>query len=230
LYYLDLLKLIGLEIPDNIFTSAFCLKEDEEWADNFMKTKSINKKFILGVVPGGGKSWGNEARYRRWPVSHFAHVTDRLIHDFQIPILLFGDSTEAELCKNMESFMRNPIINIAGKTTVGQFMALVSRCSIIFCNEGGPLHISVALKIPTVSIFGPVDEKIYGPYSPEISKHIVVSNRASCLPCYAKFKHRKCESITCLNSISEDEAYNAIRGLMEKLGKQPMYSGNKKNE
>jgi len=217
LYYMDLLKLIGLKSKDNFATYTCTSKEDDRWADSFLEENGITRKFILGIVPGGGKSWGNEARYRRWPVAHFAHVADRIIKDFRIPIILFGDNAEIELCKNMESFMHEHIVNIAGKTNVGQFMALVKRCGIIFCNEGGPLHISVALNRPTVSIFGPVDEKIYGPYSQDMSRHIVVSNRKHCKPCYSKFKHKKCESIICLNSISEDEVYNAVKLLMERV-------------
>ncbi len=217
LYYLGLLNLININVPRKIFTEAFTAQDDDIWADNFIGERRLNKKFILGIVPGGGKSWGKDARYRRWPVSKFAHVIDRLIGNLNVPIILFGDKDEKELCDSMQSVIHNKVINLGGKTSLGQFMSLIKRCGLVLCNEGGSLHIAVALGVPTVSIFGPVDEKIYGPYSPDMSKHIIVSDRSKCKPCYSKFKYKNCDKIICLDSISEDKVFDAVTKLMERV-------------
>ncbi len=218
LHYLDLLKLLNINISEkSIFTEAFTFQEDDAWANGFIKEFDLNEKFILGVVAGGGKSWGKDARYRRWPVSKFVHVIDRLIGNFNISIILFGDKDEKGLCNNIQSVIHNKVINLGGKTSLGQFMSLVKHCRLFLCNEGGSLHIAVALGVPTVSIFGPVDEKIYGPYSPNTSRHIIVSDRSKCKPCYSKFKYKKCDEIICLDSISEDKVFDAVTKLIESI-------------
>ena len=216
-YYMDLLKLLGLEANSKVFTEVFVSGEDEKWSDESIKKNNLCGKIILGLIPGGGKSWGINARYRRWPVSNFAHVAGKVIDNFNYSIILFGDIAEIDLCSNIESFIHHKVINMCGKTTIGQLLALMKKCSMILCNEGGPLHIAVALGVPTVSIFGPVDEKIYGPYSEDNGKHIVINSETKCRPCYSKFKHNECTNVACLNSISEDEVFGAIKKLSEAI-------------
>jgi len=215
LYYLDLLKLLNIDIPKDTFPEMFTSRDDDIWAKEFIRENGLDGKFILGVIPGGGKRWGKDARYRRWPASKFAHVIDRLIDNFNVPIILFGDKDEKELCNDMQSVIHNKVIDLGGKTNLGQFMSLVKRCRLLICNEGGSLHIAVALGVPTVSIFGPVDEKNYGPYSPNTSGHIIVSDRSKCKPCYSKFKYKKCDKIICLDAISEDKVFDAVTKLIE---------------
>ena len=73
---------------------------------------------------------------------------------------------------------------------------------------------AVGLGLKTVSIFGPVDEKIYGPY-PINKDHVVVSKSdVSCRPCYKKFKYKICENRTCLTSIKPEEVLEAADKLL----------------
>ena len=226
LYYLDLLKLINVEAQKENFTEVVTSREGDEWSDLFIKENHFAGKFIIGLTPGGGRSWGVDARYRRWPVSNFAHVADRLIDTFNVSIILFGDKEEAPLCNNVESFMHSKVVNMGGKTNIAQFMSLLKKCRLFLCNEGGPLHIAVALGVPTVSIFGPVDEKIYGPYAKDTQSNIVVSEREKCSPCYSKFKHTKCATIKCLESISEYKVFDAVKTLISKLESDEKNAGN----
>ena len=215
MYYMDLLKPLGIKEPRHIPIETFTSKEDDEWALSFIKENGLDGKLVVGVVPGGGKSWGSDARYRRWPASNFAHVADKLIDTLNASVILFGDKSEKGLCDNVQAFMHKNILNMGGKTTVGKFMSLMKKCKLILCNEGGPLHIAVALKKPTVSIFGPVDEKIYGPYTNNTAENIVVSERQKCSPCYTRFRHKECPTITCLESISEEKIFDAVKELIK---------------
>jgi len=217
LYYLDVLKLIGIN-TEGLYPEAFTSDEQDEWAGRFFKENRIVDKQVIGIVPGGGKSWGADARYRRWPIAHFAHTVDKIIDRFGVSVLLFGDRTERKICENMKRLMKNNVINTGGQTNIGQFMALAKRCKLILCNEGGPLHIAVALGTPTVSIFGPVDENVYGPYSEREDMNLIVRDRSKCRPCYSRFKHTKCALVECLNAISVDNVFAAVKTLLERLG------------
>lgn len=217
LYHMDLLKALDIDIPKGVFPEVFASEEDDRWARDLMLKLRLEDKFIIGIAPGGGRSWGSDSRYRRWPVSNFAHVADKLMDKFGIPVLLFGDKDERKLCVAMQRIMHNKSVDMAGKTNVSQFMSLVKRCGLILCNEGGPLHIAVALGIPTASIFGPVDEIIYGPCTADASKHAIITDRRKCSPCYSKFKHKKCDTLICLESISEDKVFNTVSGLLNKV-------------
>jgi len=45
-------------------------------------------------------------------------------------------------------------------------MALISLTSLYVGNDGGILHTAVALRVPTVGIFGPTEDDVWFPYSP----------------------------------------------------------------
>jgi ADP-heptose:LPS heptosyltransferase len=78
---------------------------------------------------------------------------------------------------------------------------------------------AVAIGVKTVSIFGPVDEKIYGPY-PLNSSHIVISKtNLPCRPCYKKFKHNVCDDRMCLKGIEHGEVMKAVDTLLAADGK-----------
>ena len=215
-HYMDVLKLAGIG-QSNCYPKAYVGAEDEAWAENFFREAGLTGSHIVGIIPGGGRSWGADSRYRRWPVSNFAHLTDKILGAYDCRIMVLGDESEKPLCDNIQKLMKGSVVNAGGRTTVGQFMALLKRCEFVVCNEGGPLHIAVALDVPTVSIFGPVDEKVYGPLSADPDMHIVVSQRLKCSPCYSKFKHTKCELIECINSLTVEKMYGAVLSMMENV-------------
>jgi ADP-heptose:LPS heptosyltransferase len=75
---------------------------------------------------------------------------------------------------------------------------------------------AVGLGLNTVSIFGPVDEKIYGPY-PMTKDHAVISKSdVPCRPCYKKFKYKICENRTCLTSINAEDVLSAAHRFLSK--------------
>ena len=81
-------------------------------------------------------------------------------------------------------------------------------------NDGGPLHMAVALGVKTVSIFGPVDDKVYGSYPPS-EKHTVIKKDLPCRPCYYNFKIPVCEQDKyCLKGISADEVFNSVKNIL----------------
>ena len=79
-------------------------------------------------------------------------------------------------------------------------------------NDGGPLHIAVAAGVQTASIFGSVDETVYGPYP--IGSHIVIKKEIACRPCYQRFRKAACGHISCLNQITVEEVLERIEEIL----------------
>ena len=207
-YYLDLLS--GLGIPAKTrHLEIFISREEELWARESLKSGRFREKdFLVALVPGGGASWGRDAAYKRWPPEKYAKLADKIIENFPADIILLGDSLEEELCRRVAASMKEKPAAIFNKTTVGQFAALLKSCRMAVVNDGGPLHIAVAAGVKTVSIFGPVDENIYGPYPKE--NHQVVTKDIACRPCYRRFRRADCEHINCLNTITIDEVLERV--------------------
>ena len=74
---------------------------------------------------------------------------------------------------------------------------------------------AVGLNKKTVSFFGPVDPRVYGPYPPEERQHIVLRRNIECSPCYQKFRLNPClRNRECLEKIDVEEALKAMETLL----------------
>ncbi|RKY39574.1 MAG: hypothetical protein DRP75_01660 [Candidatus Omnitrophota bacterium] len=216
-YYLDLLKLIKIEKQEErVSLDLFLSSMDEQWAEEFLRTKKLEEKKIVGVIPGGGESWGEMATYKHWAREKFAEVADGLVSKYKVDILLLGSGEEKEICKQVNRLMHKKAIIVCGQTNIREFAALLKRCALIICNDGGPLHIAVSQKVPTISLFGPVDEQVYGPYPPA-DKHIVVKKDIACRPCYKRFKINLCRERRCLELISSQEVFQIAERVMDRI-------------
>jgi heptosyltransferase II len=215
-YYLDLLKFLGLSISDKHKLRSFTSGEDKAAVDAFFKEKGLTDKTLVGIVAAGGKSWGGDAFYRRWDKDNFAYVGKELSEtDDDVRILIFGTSEEKDVCDYLRQEMGEKAFSLCGNTSLGLLVEFLSRCALVICNEGGPMHIAVSQDVKTVSIFGPVDDKIYGPYPRSDMHKVVVADNVECRPCYKNFKHKACDEHLCLTRIDKDRVLELAK---ESLG------------
>jgi ADP-heptose:LPS heptosyltransferase len=80
----------------------------------------------------------------------------------------------------MELAAREPrVIDLVGKTTVGQLMALVQGASLVIANDSAALHMAVGFDRPSVGLFGPTRLELVGPYQKHAprSKAVVIQPR-----------------------------------------------------
>jgi len=186
-----------------------------EWADNFLKTNKLNPEHLLiGISPFGGASWGSSAESKHWPSECFFSIAQNIAKDYKARIILFGSSQEEGDCVRFKPIIdRTNIIDACGKTSLGQLAALISRLKLLIGNDSGILHLASAFDVRTVSIFGPVDEKVYGPLG-SLGHHIVVTKDLPCRPCYRDFKIPGCQTMGCLKQITEDDVLAAVARLI----------------
>jgi len=212
-YYLELLEELGLTAKEKDLELTLN-QRDEQWAEAFIVSNNVlsSKNPVIGLVPGGGASWGKDTSYKRWSAEKYAKLADKLIENFSAAIILMGDKSELELCARVSEAMSHRPVMVCGETTISQFAALARKCSLMIVNDGGPLHISVAAGARTVSIFGPVDEHVYGPY-PQ-GNHIVVKKDLACRPCYRRFRKASCEHVSCLNQLTVEEVFKKIEEVV----------------
>ena len=188
--------------------------KDIQWAQGWIAQQAIDpSKPLIAVVPGGGQSWGKAAGHKRWAASKYAHLVDKIIENFDAAVILLGDSKEEELCREVAALAHFPLHIAVGQTSVFGMAALFKQCRLSIVNDGGPLHVAVAVGVKTVSIFGPVDPQVYGPY-PSANHITVLQKGLPCQPCYRRFRKAYCAHISCLRDLSVEEVYRKVEHLL----------------
>ena len=207
-YYLDLLEPRPIENKKR--TILIPSDSDEKYIGDFLRRSGIKEyDIIIGIAPGGGISFGDKDQdRRRWGAEKFSQLADRLVDKHSARIVLIWGPGEKDLVDKIAALMKREA-SIAPETTIRQMAALCNRCKVVICSEGGPLHIASSQNVKTVSIFGPVDEKVYGPYPPG-ENNLVITSDIDCRPCYRRFKLPRCNDRICLKNITVDDVFGTI--------------------
>jgi len=213
-YYLGILEPLGVVLPaGKPEMELFLSPESCARASALLKEAKAGQP-LVGIAPGGGLSWGASAGYKHWQAQKFAQLADILARDHGCKPVILAGSDEAGISRQVIAGMKEKPIDLTGKTSLEDLCAVISRLKLLVANDGGPLHIAVAQGVATVSLFGPVDEKVYGPYPPS-QKHAVARRQVSCGPCYQNFRFTGCSNQRrCLEDVSVEEVYRLARGLL----------------
>ncbi|GMT41996.1 MAG: heptosyltransferase [bacterium] len=166
-----------------------------------------------GILPGEkiiGLQAGASLKVRRWPPEKFAAAADMIAERKGARILLFGAEPEKELVDEVDSHMKTPAVNLAGKTTLEQLIGLVKRCNLLVTNDTVTMHIAAAVGTPVVALF------LAHAYSAETGPcsegSIVIEPDISCFPC----PHNSiCPHYACLERISPKDVADAADILPE---------------
>jgi ADP-heptose:LPS heptosyltransferase len=197
-HYAGLLKFIGIDPQDR----RLRLEINKE---------SAVPAGAIGIAMGGGASWGRDAVYKQWPAGKFRELVGVLVKNDGTKVVLLGSLDEKALAGVIA---QEGVTDLTGKLGLPELAAAIKRLKLLICNDGGPMHMAVALGVSTVSVFGPVDEKEYGPYPPD-KRHIVVGKDLSCRPCYKNFRFPGCSNERrCLEDITVDEVYRKVKELL----------------
>jgi len=186
-------------------------------ATQLLKTHGISGRYAV-VSPGGGVTWGRDARYKHWPVAHFAELLRRLRERGCFDgVVILGAGHEKEIGESLERSLGGPVANLCGKTGIMQAVAVCKGAQVFIGNDGGLVHLAATQDIPIVAFYGPADPLVYGPY-PRQKNFLEVSKRLACQPCYKGFRYNKaCDRIACLNDLTPQD----VLGEMTRRGISP---------
>ena len=214
-YYAQLLEMIGLRMLEPTL-ELVPREEDRRFAAARVRqlVRRPNQP-LIGMVPAGGISWGLQAHFRRWPKEGFIDVGRALGQRHGATILVFGEPKDMAICEDISRAICPCAVNMSGQTTLEQFVSLLGQCVLVVTNDGGPVHIATSQAIPTVSIFGPVDPYVYGPYPLTSSHRVVYQAELPCRPCYHRFKLPPCPyERECLTQVEPGDVIEACEALL----------------
>lgn len=165
--YLDVVRALGVEAVDDE-PEVFVNNAGKAWVDNFLADLNLNDgRPLIGLNPGAATS------YRRWPDGNFALLGDLLQKRYDAHIIITTGPREGELAYQVANQMAHSPL-IVNNTTPMQLAALLQRCHLYISNDTGPMHLSTAVKTPTIALFGASNPVQWGP---PWAKHTVIARQ-----------------------------------------------------
>ena len=132
---------------------------------------------LLGLNPGA--EYGPA---KRWPAESFAAVAREVSRKIGNCVwLAFGGAGDWQLCNDIARLAGGGVLNLAGKTSLRQLMALLKLCRVVLTNDTGPMHVAAALGTPVVVPFGSTSPELTGPGLPGDPRHQLLQVRRALL-------------------------------------------------
>jgi heptosyltransferase-2 len=184
-------------LPPKIHVS----EEEQEAAYQLLSQHGYQKGDpLIGINPGA--AYGDA---KCWPPESFRGLVQKLCQ--QEPpafILVFGTKSMQSMTKTITDSMPENVLDLAGKTSLRELMAMIFILTGMVSNDSGPMHIAAALNTPLVALFGSTNPQRTRPYE---SGRVLYKN-VHCSPCYKK----TCPiDFRCMKQITPEEVCNAIK-------------------
>jgi len=175
------------------------------WAEGYLKEKGLTSDgFLVGFHPGAHK----DMPFKRW--KRFADLGRMIVKKMDGMVMVMGGPEERGLAEGIAKSIGKGAISVAGRTTLRETAALTKSAEVFVSNDSGLMHVSVAVGTPVVALFGPTDYRRTAP----AGKHEMVRHDLGCGPCYVlPGDPIGCKEIKCLDRITPDEVYEALRRL-----------------
>jgi ADP-heptose:LPS heptosyltransferase len=183
-----------------------------ECAAMFMAHHGLFGRRLVGIVPVGS------SRLKRWPLTRFCELINRLHLEHDYHVLVFGiPSRDRPSIDWLERHVPAERFTRVEPMHLQRTAALIRRCRVLLSNDTGLMHISAAVGIPTIGLFGPT--------SPRVALPDGAQAIAAGLPCQHRLERRfgppacvlenRClmRDRSCIDAITVDAVLAAIAEL-----------------
>lgn len=147
---------------------------------------------------------------KQWPLERFAAVMTALKEKYQARFVYTGAERDVETYRRLEALGPFGGLNLCGLTTLRENLSVYRATDLFFGVDSGPMHMAAAVGIPVVALFGPTNERLWGPWG---ENHVVITKRLSCAPC----KPHKCADNECMRQITVAETLEAVERKVREI-------------
>ncbi|VAW83666.1 ADP-heptose--lipooligosaccharide heptosyltransferase II [hydrothermal vent metagenome] len=157
---------------------------------------------VLGLCPGA--EYGPA---KCWPIKYYAEVAKQMRAKGWV-VWIFGSEKDKAAADEICHTADEGIHNLAGQTSLGQAIDLLSLCNVVISNDSGLMHVAAALNRPLVAIYGSSDPGFTPPMHDQAK---IVQQPMDCQPCFK----RTCplEHTQCLTTISPQRVMAEVAAL-----------------
>lgn len=126
---------------------------ERQWAGAWLAKAGFAQPWMLNV----GAGWPTKV----WPKERQVEFA-RTLRERRIPlVLLWGNHQEHDLAEEIVAEAHHGVL--APPTSIPQLGGLIAHAAVLVSGDTGPLHLGLALGVPSIGLFGPVPAERNGP-------------------------------------------------------------------
>jgi len=195
---IDLIRFFKPKLIDTTLTIAaeFYFKQPV----NYFTT---NRKVI-------GIQLGTQDVYKIWPVERVIRLSELLLLK-KYYLVFFGATTlELGMMKKVEnSINSNNILNLVGKTKISELPGKLKQLDLLVTNDTGILHLAIAMKVKSLSLFSPTSSEEFGAYQDKELHHSIQKDGF-----FVNTKPKKQRTQDGMQLISVEEVFSKIQEVV----------------
>jgi heptosyltransferase I len=153
--YFEFLTALGVS-PEPVEWDLGPWPQEREWQNRF---KASIDRPIASIVVGTSKP------EKDWMPERWAEVADALHEEFGMQVVLVGGRSERELAAErvvMDKAKHKPRSELG--SGLRNLVSILEASALVLSPDTGPLHMTVALNRPVISLMGYTNPKRTGPY------------------------------------------------------------------
>lgn len=203
---LDALRRIGIQpMPDGRRAQIVAGAEADASVARILAEQGLQTKGYVHLHPAS--RW----KFKCWPAEKTAALIDRLAaRGERIVLTAAPEEMERALIGEILKSVRSPLVNLAGKLSIKELVALIGHAKLSVCVDSMPMHVASAVGTPVVALFGPSGDREWGPWM--VPSAVVAGNQA-CRPC----GNDGCgggKVSECLTTLEVDRVFDAAERLL----------------
>lgn len=158
---------------------------------------------FIALMPGAARGAS-----KMWPLAHFEELGKRILSETGLSIVFAGGAGDAFACETLAEKLGERASNLAGKTNLQEWAALLSHAKVAVANDSGGMHLAAAVGTPVVGIYGITDPEKTGPLAKKfrIIQHSTIKSR--------DIARDSEEAKKALESIKPDGVFGAVADLL----------------
>jgi heptosyltransferase-2 len=163
----------------------------------------------IGLIPGGASNMLRQQTLRRWPVTEYKTLAQKLIAR-GYEVVLLGGPDDAWVRPTFEGL---EVVDAIGKLTLPEVIASFNTCDVVISHDTGPLHLAGLSTAGLVGLFGPTDPGNFLPRRDGV-RGIWGGEGFACRPCYDGKDFPLCSNNGCMQQIKVDLVLFHIDALL----------------
>lgn len=104
--------------------------------------------------------------FRNWSAENYAAAANHARNRFNCKVILTGGKSaiELEYGRTISRLCDASLVNLIGKTSLKQLLALISHSRVVICPDSGPAHMATAAGTPVIGLYATSNPDRTGPY------------------------------------------------------------------